>query len=213
VVRWRELAEVMAPQEEGGILSRRGVIDTPAILTTGDEARASRSIYIVIGPGNPHAFETMVQKGLMVNRRGTAALAYRPYHLCGAETPTTILAAGLLGLPTGATEISPHVDMICQAGRDFRAGEVIGPALNSGWNYDLRASLVPGFRAGPGQPVPFFMLEGNRLACDVPRGSAFTWEMIERPEGCALWSLRKEQDETFFSDVSAMECGATDGNG
>jgi predicted homoserine dehydrogenase-like protein len=198
VVRWRELPEVLAPQEAGGILTRRGVIDTPAVLTTGEEARASGSIFIVVGPGNRHAFETMMQKGLMANRRGTAALAYRPYHLCGAETPTTILAAGLLGLPTGAREIRPHVDMICRAVRDFGAGEMIGPALNSGWNYDLRASLVPGFRAGPGRPLPFFMLEGNRLAQDVPAGSMFTWEMLERPQGSALWSLRRLQDETFF---------------
>jgi predicted homoserine dehydrogenase-like protein len=200
VVRWRELPDVLSPLEEGGILGRRGVVDTPLILTTPDEPRAGGSIYIVVAPGNRHGLDTMIEKGLMPNSRHTAAVAYRPYHLCGAETPISILCAGLLGLPTGARELKPLVDLVCRAGRDFRAGEVIGPAGNSGWNYDLRASLAPGFRVGPGAPMPFFMLEGNRLSGDVPAGSTFTWDRVVTPEGSSLWSLRRQQDDLFLPE-------------
>jgi predicted homoserine dehydrogenase-like protein len=114
--------------------------------------------------------------------------------------PISILCAGLLGLPTGARELKPLVDLVCRAGRDFRAGEVIGPAGNSGWNYDLRASLAPGFRVGPGAPMPFFMLEGNRLSGDVPAGSTFTWDRVVTPEGSSLWSLRRQQDDLFLPE-------------
>lgn len=198
VVRWRELPDVLSPREEGGILGRRGVVDTPAILTTRDEPHASGSIFVVVAPGSKHGLDTMIAKGLMPNSRHTAAVAYRPYHLCGAETPISILCAGLLGVPTGAEEPRPLIDIVCRAGRDFRAGEVIGPSGNSGWNYDLRASLAQGFEVRPGAPLPFFMLEGNRLAQDVPAGSAFTWDMLVAPVGSTLWSLRRQQDDHFL---------------
>ena len=110
----------------------------------------------------------------------------------------SILCAGLLGVATGGQEVLAHVDIIVEARRDFKAGEIIGPAGNSGWNRDFKCSLAPGFRVGPARPLPFFMLEGNRLAKDVPSGTVFNWEMVERPSSSALWSLRNQQDDIFF---------------
>jgi predicted homoserine dehydrogenase-like protein len=199
VLTWRELPDVLCPVEEGGVNHIRGTVDIPAILRLSEEEpNYGGSVYIVVACPNRHAMQTMIRKGLMPNRRGTAGVLYRPYHLCGAETSMSILCAGLLSIPTGGQEVFPFVDIIAEARRDFQKGETIGPPGNSGWNRDLKCSLVRGFRVGPGKPLPFFMLEGNRLAQDVPTGTVFGWEMLEQPAGSALWTLRAQQDQVFF---------------
>jgi predicted homoserine dehydrogenase-like protein len=149
----------------------------------------------------------MIQKGLVANSRQTAMLIYRPHHLCGAETAMSILCAGLLGVPTGSAEVLPLVDMVATADQDWAAGEWLGgPGAakgpkNLGYHPGLRATMVPGFslsgdRAAPA-PVPFFMLEGCRLAANVPCGAAITKDMVVRPADSVLWDLRQQQDRQF----------------
>jgi predicted homoserine dehydrogenase-like protein len=124
-------------------------------------------------------------------------MLYRPYHLCGAETAMSILCAGLLQVPTGSAEVLPRVDIVATTARDFRAGEKLGDSGTLGWNRDLRASLVPAFSLSDAGPVPFFMLEENRLTRDVPAGATIALDMIAPPADSALWSLRRQQDAHF----------------
>jgi predicted homoserine dehydrogenase-like protein len=109
----------------------------------------------------------------------------------------SILCAGLLQVPTGSAEVLPHVDIVATTARDFRAGEILGSSGTLGWNRDLRASLVPAFPLSDDGPVPFFMLEGNRLTKDVPARTTITLDMIAPPADSALWSLRRQQDAHF----------------
>ena len=200
-VRLAELPEVFCPAEDGGILETRGVIDNPAILHTADQPPGGGGVFVVIANADAHSRRIMIRKGLIANSGGTAMLIYRPYHLCGAETSMSILCAGLLQVPTGSATVLPRVDIVAHAARDFRAGELFGAkgALGFGFDRDLRASLAPARPLGSDQPIPFFMLYGNRLAQNVPTGTVFTCDMIQNPEGSALWGLRKQQDEHFFS--------------
>jgi predicted homoserine dehydrogenase-like protein len=141
----------------------------------------------------------MIQKGAIANSNRTAIMLFRPYHLCGAETSMSILCAGLLHVPTGGTEVLPHVDIVATTARDFRAGEILGSSGTLGWNRDLRASLVPAFPLFDHSPVPFFMLEGNQLTGDVPAGQIITLGMIASPVDSALWTLRQHQDAHFLT--------------
>ena len=50
-----------------------------------------------------------------------------------------------------------------------------------------------------------YLLEGNLLAVDVPKGTLITRRMVVPPADSVLWSLRQKQDEVFLanSDVPA----------
>ncbi|MFC1719244.1 NAD(P)H-dependent oxidoreductase [Candidatus Poribacteria bacterium] len=194
VVRFLELPEVLCPVEDGGILRTRGVVDVPIILRTADGADSGGGVYVVVANKDEHSRRVMINKGLIANSRNSAMLIYRPYHLCGAETAMSILCAGLLGVPTGSSEILPRVDMVAEAARDFKAGEVLE---DLGYNRDLRASMIPSVPVADDNPLPFFMLENNRLSRDISAGTVITRSMITPPQDSALWSLRKQQDEHF----------------
>jgi predicted homoserine dehydrogenase-like protein len=207
VVRLSELPEVLSPIDEGGILDRRDVLDIPVVMRTAREADVDGGVYIVVANADDRSRSIMIRKGLISNSRGTAMLMYRPHHLCGAETAMSILCAGLLGIPTGSATILPLVDMIAVADRDWAAGEwlggdkVAGGPRSLGYHPGLRATMIPGsalsLSGGGPCPVPFFMLEGRRLATDVPCGATITEDMVEHPVGSVLWELRRQQDAQF----------------
>ncbi|MGI5916636.1 MAG: hypothetical protein ACOX9A_09340 [Anaerolineae bacterium] len=199
VLRYTELPEVLCPREYGGILETRGAVDIPTVLWRADEPNPGGGVFIIVHNPDEASRDMMIRKGVIASRNEEALLLYRPYHLCGAETAMSILCAGLLRVPTGSGEILPRVDIIATAARDFKAGEILGSRPGTlGWNRDLRASLVPGYALEDSRPLPFFMLEGNRLAVDVPAGTTITQEMVVSPGEMPLWSLRARQDAHFY---------------
>jgi predicted homoserine dehydrogenase-like protein len=197
VVRYLELPEVLCPAEDGGILCTRGAVDIPTVLYQVDDPNPGGGVFVVVANDDAVSREVMIRKGAVANSKRSAILLYRPYHLCGAETALSILCAGLLQVPTGSAEVLPYVDIVATTVRDFQAGETLGRPGTLGWNRDLRASLVPAFPLSDDGPVPFFMLEGNRLTEDVPAGTTITLDMIAPPADSALWSLRRQQDAHF----------------
>lgn len=193
VLRAIEIPEVMCPAQQDGILGRRGAIDTVICLRHPDEAGLGGGVYIVIACENDYSRHILTTKGLLPNSGGSTALIYRPYHLCGVETATSILCAGLLGLPTGGTELLPRVDVVARATMDLKAGNRVGGDNSP----DLQVLIGPAGPVVDGVPLPLHMAHGNVLAVDVPAGTILTREMVVPPPGSALWPLRARQDEHF----------------
>ena len=208
VARFTELAEILCSESEGGILKRRGVIEQPIILHERNQPTGGGGIFVTVTHADAYSRHIMAYKGLHHNQGKSAMLIYRPYHLCGAETAMSVLCAGLLRVPTGSDRIEPHVDIISQAMRDFKAGEVIGVrdgTLAFGFSKDFRTVMAPAAPALPDSPIPYFMLYGNTVAVDIPKGAWITRSMIVPPADSALWALRDQQDALFFGTASAGE--------
>ncbi len=47
-------------------------------------------------------------------------------------------------------------------------------------------------------PLPYYMVFGNTLKMDIPKGTVITADMVEEPSGSILWDLRKKQDAAFL---------------
>ncbi|MBM3214002.1 hypothetical protein FJZ36_03695 [Candidatus Poribacteria bacterium] len=196
-LRVTELASVFCPEADGGILHTRNAVALPNILRTGESPSVDGGVFIVMTTSDPQARHVMAVKGTLTNRDRSAFLIYRPHHLCGAETAMSILVAGLLRAPTGSHRIVPSVDVAATVTRGFRVGEMVCAAGKSCWSRDLRASLVPAATPEPDAPLPYYLLEGNRLTVDVPQGTLITRRMVEPPPDSILWTLRQKQDELF----------------
>lgn len=193
VLRIPELPEALCPVSEDGILENRGAVDVVTCFRHPYEAGLGGGVFMVVACENDYSRMIVNTKGQIPNAKGTTALIYRPYHLCGVETPLSLLCAGLLGVSTGSESYLPLYDMVQTAARDMKAGEVVGndhdPALT--------ASLVPATKIGQGSAVPAHMLRGNKLKKDVPAGTLLTYDLVEEPEDSFLWALRRKQEEVF----------------
>ena len=194
IVHVAEIPEVLCAREDGGILTRDGAIDAVICLRQPQEAGLGGGVFVVVDSASEYSRRIMVGKGLLANRRGSAALIYRPYHLCGVETPLTMLWAGLLGAPTGAGELLPRVDVVARANVDLKAGDTL-PGDHSP---KLQSLMLPAMPVAAAAPLPFHLGSGNPLACDVAAGTVITAAMVRPPADSTLWSLRQEQDSHFL---------------
>ena len=194
ITRIAEIPEVLCDREQGGILSRGGAIEAVVCLRQQHEAGLGGGVFVVVDSASDYARQIMVTKGLIANHRGSAALIYRPHHLCGVETPLTMLCAALLGVPTGARELLPRVDVVAHAATDVKKGEVL-PGDHSP---RLKSLMIPAAPLGGTAPLPFHLASGNRLACDVAAGTPITAAMVVPPADSTLWTLRREQDARFL---------------
>lgn len=190
LLRIPEIPQVLAPQDEGGILTRRGVIDGVTVLRGPYEAGMGGGVFIVVSCANDYSRYILTTKGLIPNQQDTTALIFRPHHLCGVETPLTILLAGLLQLPTGALEFEQRYDVQAETTVALARGEVVGDDHSP----TLGARMRPAVALGPQSPLPLHMATGKALLRDVPAGTLLTTDLVAEPPDAPLWALRREQD-------------------
>ncbi|MCS5722550.1 SAF domain-containing protein [Herbiconiux sp. CPCC 203407] len=194
-LRITEIPLAYAPEADGGVIRQDGTIDLATCLREPAESGLGGGVFIVVRADNAYSNHIMVTKGQIANADGSATVIYRPYHLCGVETSTSLLVAGLLGLNTGGDDYRPRFDLVKVAARDIAAGEVFG----NDHSPQLTARIVPGAAIGEGNPAAAHLLTGNRAAVDIPAGTLITYDLVERPADSLLWELRERQDAAFLA--------------
>jgi predicted homoserine dehydrogenase-like protein len=190
ILHTHEIPEVLCLVEDGGILHTRGAIEEINCFRQSHEAGMGGGVFVVVSCENEYSRMILTQKGLMHNSKSSTALIYRPYHLLGVEAPISILCAALLRITTGATKVSPLIDVVAKATRKMAAGEVVddGPISN------VEPLLRPAVKVAHDVPLPFYMIYRNRLSKDIAPGMVITRAMVTEPPNSMLWRLRKEQD-------------------
>jgi predicted homoserine dehydrogenase-like protein len=116
-----------------------------------------------------------------------------PHHLLGIEAIGSILAAGLLHIPTGAIDYLPRFDVVYRAAADLKAGDKVGHDHSP----ELTAEIIPAIRMREDSPLPAGLARGCTLLRDVPKGSLITTASVQAPTNSTLWRLRREMEEHF----------------
>lgn len=194
-LRITEIPVAYATREFGGMFDKPGVIDLATCLRSPTEAGLGGGVWLVVRCDNAYSNHVLTTKGQIANYDESTAVIYRPYHLCGVETSSSILVAGLLGLDTGSDDFRPRFDLIKVAAKDISAGEVFG----NDHSKQLDARIVPALPVAAGNAACAHLLTGNRAAIDIAAGTVVTYDMVVEPAGSALWALRRRQDAEFLS--------------
>ncbi len=194
-LRITEIPVAYCTTENGGVFAAPGVADLATCLRGPTDAGLGGGVFLVVRCDNAYSNHILTTKGQIANYDDTAAVIYRPYHLCGVETSSTILVAGLLGLDTGSDDYRPRFDLVKVAARDIKAGEVFG----NDHSPQLTARIVPAVAVAPGAVACAHLLTGNKAAVDIPAGTTITYDMVEEPAGSVLWQLRRQQDAAFLA--------------
>jgi predicted homoserine dehydrogenase-like protein len=125
VARVAELADIYALREDGGIVSRPGVIDVFNVLRLPDEASFAGGVFIVVRTGDGPTWQMLAQKGHVVSRNGRYACMYLPYHFMGVETPISLLNAVLHGRASGSDRPEQHAVLAGRAIETIPGGTVL----------------------------------------------------------------------------------------
>ncbi len=175
----QELAALFRPREEGGILTRKGVVDYAIGVAPG--------VFCVIESENDVVAREMRYLGM---GEGPYWVLYRPYHLTSLETAISVATAAIYREATIAPGPQPIAEAIAVAKRDLRAGERLDKM--GGWTHYALAERADVAKAEDLLPVG--LADGCLLTTDVAMGEPIRRSAVIPNEATRLYQLRQLQD-------------------
>jgi len=174
-----DLNKVFIPQEDGGILSRRGCVDYSV-------GRVAPGVFVIITSSDPRV---RVDMKFYSMGDGPYYTLYRPYHLCAAETPISVAEAVIYG---ESTIVSRRLvsEAAALAKRDLQPGEVVGEIGCP----DFFGRTYTHQDAQAHKAIPLGLVPGGRVIRAIPRGDLLTEENLAPDPDKFVFKLRKMQD-------------------
>ncbi len=187
-----DLPRLLRLAQEGGILSREGVVELANCVLPGGESDApdeiSIGVFAVIRSDHPLTAEDMGFYGLRMAPDGRTGVIYTPYHLCGIETPLTVAEAALFGHASAASRETPVADVVAVAKRDLSLGERLdgsGGSTVSGYVLEWPEARRIGL-------LPLSLADGVELRRPIARGLPVRYPDVALPDHSAIRELRRE---------------------
>ena len=190
-----DLAHVLRPREEGGLLHRKGQVEVVSSLERDGRpvARDLRwGVYVVIEAPNDYAAACFRQYGMNTDASGRYSAMYKPFHLIGLELAVSILSAALLGRPTGSTGAFA-ADVAATAKRDLAAGE----RLDGEGGYTVYGRLLPARTSLERGALPIGLAQGMVLKNPIRAGGGIAWADVRVDESAGAVRVRREMEARF----------------
>ena len=180
-----ELAKVLIPRADGGVLSKKGVVD----YTIGKGM--APGVFVIVEATHPRVIERL--DDLHVGKGPYYGL-FRPYHLTSLEVPLTAARIMLYGKPDMVPLPRPVAEVCAVAKRDLAAGETfdaIGETCYRSWTMTVGEARAV-------RAVPVGLLEGGTVLKPVKKGELLTADNAAPDSSTRLYALRKKQDEMLY---------------
>ena len=192
-----DLAHVLRPAEAGGQLHHKGQVEVVSSLERDGRPVPGDlrwGVYVVVEAPNDYAAGCFRQYGMNTDASGRYSAMYKPFHLIGLELNVSVLAAGLLGKPTGASRDFAG-DVAATAKRDLAAGET----LDGEGGFTVYGRLLPAGASLECGALPIGLAHGAPLKRSVGAGEIVGWDDVEvDPDGMAV-KVRREMEARFPS--------------
>ena len=180
-----DMAKVLIPREDGGILSRKGVVD----YTVGKGV--APGVFVIVEAAHPRIVERMDDLHI---GKGPYYSFFRPYHLTSLEVPLTAARIMLYGKPDMVPLPRPVAEVCALAKRDLASGETfdaIGETCYRSWTMTVG-------EARASRAVPVGLLEGGKVLKPVRKGELLTADNAAPDPTTRLYALRQRQDAMLW---------------
>ena len=178
------LNDLFRLRQNGGILSRHGVVDFVEGIAPG--------VFAIVSSDNP---EITYQMDYLLMGPGPLWTLFRPYHLCSLETPLSVARCVIDGEHTIVPKGALVSECVTVAKKDLRAGEM----LDGIGGFTAYGSVATKTEADAKGYVPFGLItDGTRMLKDAKKGQLLTMDMIEPDKNTLIYKLRQEQDAMEF---------------
>jgi predicted homoserine dehydrogenase-like protein len=179
-----DMAKVLIPREDGGILHKMGVVD----YTVGKGV--APGVFVIVKAEHPRIIERLDDLHI---GHGPYYSFFRPYHLTSLEVPLTCARIMLYGRPDMVPLPQPVAEVCAVAKRDLKVGETfdaIGETC-----YRSFTMTISDARAA--HAVPVGLLEGGKVTAPVKKGALLTSANSQPDTTTRLFALRQRQDQMF----------------
>jgi len=175
------LHKVLCPREEGGLLSRKGVVDftvSPGVAP---------GVFVVAEMRHPRLRERMNDLHL---GEGPYYTFFRPYHLTSLEVPLSAAAAVLFGQSHMRPLPVPSAEVGARAKRDLAVGE----KLDAIGEYCYRGFALSRADALARDALPLGLAQGAVTRMPIAKGELLTYANCAPDEALKIVQVRRAQD-------------------
>lgn len=180
-----DLSRVLVPEKDGGVLSRKGVVD----YSIGKGV--SPGVFVVAEMAHPRVMERM--EDLKIGK-GPYITFHRPYHLTSLEVPLTCARVVLYGKPDMVPLARPVAEVCAVAKKDLMPGDT----LDAIGQFCYRSWIMTAPEAHAANAVPCGLLQGGSIIAPVRKGELLTYANAAPPAGSKLVELRARQDRQVY---------------
>jgi predicted homoserine dehydrogenase-like protein len=183
-----QLEKVLCPKEDGGILSRKGVVD----FSIGKGV--APGVFVIAEMAHPRLRERMHDLKLGA---GPYYKFIRPYHLTSLEVPLSCARAVLYGTADMIPLPQPSAEVCALAKKDLKPGDT----LDAIGEYTYRAWIMEYGEAAKAGAVPCGLLEKARVTRAIGKGELLTAANVAVDTNAKIVALRRRQDEMLAKAV------------
>ena len=187
-------------QEEGGLLSRHGVVELAnSVAVDGKSMLANplkMGVFAVVRSDHPFTREDLAYHGCHVGGEGKNFLLYRPYHLVAVPAPLSIARAVLFNASNGSCAPTPTAECITVAKRDLGAGE----QLDGGGGYTVVGQCEKASVAQKEGLLPLGLAERGVVKRAISKGEAIGYGDVDLNEDSFVFKMRRLQDGLALGD-------------
>ena len=181
--------------EEGGLLSRHGVVELANSVADDGKTMLPNAlkmgVFAVVRSDHPFTREDLAYHGCHVGGDGKNFLLYRPYHLVAVPAPLSIARAVFFGAANGSCAPTATADCITVAKRALQAGE----ELDGGGGYTVVGQCEKAIVARQEGLLPLGLAERAVLKRGVAKGEAIGYGDVDLNEDSFVLKMRRLQDE------------------
>jgi predicted homoserine dehydrogenase-like protein len=188
-----ELASILCPKADGGVLTRKGVVD----YSIGQGV--APGVFVVIETRHPRVLERMVD--LKVGK-GPYFTIFRPYHLTSLETPLSAARAVAHGRADMQPLDRPVAEAVAVAKRDLAPGDTLGKIGER----DYRGWAMTWAEARRAGAIPIGLAEQAKVLKPIRAGEQLTYENCTPDDTMVVTQIRKRLDQSdarFVTDQAA----------
>ncbi|KQN73878.1 NAD(P)H-dependent oxidoreductase [Devosia sp. Leaf64] len=177
-----DMAKVLIPKADGGILNSSGVVD----FTIGKGV--APGVFVIVKAEHPRIIERMDDLHI---GHGPYYAFFRPYHLTSLEVPLTCARIMLTGKPDMVPLPRPVAEVCAVAKRDLLPGE----PLDAIGETCYRSYAMTSADARAKGALPVGLLEGGVVTAPVKKGDLLTTANSQPDTSTRLFALRQAQDK------------------
>ena len=193
-----DLAHVLRPVGDGGQLHHKGQVEVVSSIERDGRPVPNDlrwGVYVVIEAPNDYTAACFRQYGMNTDASGRYSAMYKPFHLIGLELNVSILSAGLLGRPTGASRDFVG-DAVATAKRNLAAGET----LDGEGGFTVYGKLLPARTSLEHGALPIGLAHGVTLRRAIGAGEIVGWNDVECDPTLEAVRVRREMEVRFGTE-------------
>ena len=180
-----QLAKILVPKKDGGVLSRIGVVD----YSIGKGV--APGVFVVAEMSHPRISERMEDLKM---GHGPYFTFHRPYHLTSLEVPLTCARVVLYGKPDMVPLSKPSAEVAAVAKKDLKPGDM----LDSIGEYCYRAWIMTAADARAAHAIPCGLLHKAKVLKPIAKGQLITTANVQVPADSKIAELRARQDKLVY---------------